>query len=91
MEIKQSVKNTFARVGIDYETLLKEEQKVEVANRFGGGSCETSVLVAKCIERVYELSNQYESGTMEVTIADFDRLRYFILEADKEAYSTCID
>ena len=91
MAIKQSVINTFKRVGIDYVTLDKMTNPVEVNNRFGGGSCTTSPLIAHLIAWVYETSNDYERGLMDVTIDDFDRIRYFILDRDKNAYMTCID
>lgn len=91
MKIKQSVINTFNRVGIDYQKLLDQPQKVEVYNRFGGGSCETSPLIAHLIAWVYETSDNYERGNYSVNVSDFDRVRYFILEQDSNAYYTCID
>lgn len=91
MNIKQSVVNTFNRVGIDYEPLLKQDQEVEVNNRFGGGSCKTSPLMAHLIAWVYQISNNYEIGDFRVKTADFDRIRYFIAEKDSNAYSVCID
>jgi len=91
MDIRQPVKNTMDRVGIDYASLEKLTDKVEVNNRFGGGSCETSKLVAECIGKIYAISNAYESGDNSVNVSDFDRLRYFVLAADKDAYNTCID
>jgi len=78
------------RLGIDYLTLGKSTEKVEVFNRFGGGSCQTTPLVARCISKIYALNDAYDSGK-NINVADFDRLRYFVLEADKEAYYTCID
>lgn len=91
MKIKQSVINTMKRLDIPYEDLMKLEGKVTVNNRFGGGSCETTPLIAFCIEVVYAISNAYEMGSTQVNISDFDRLRYFVLEQDKEAYYTCLD
>lgn len=91
MQIKQSVLNTFERVGIDYKPLSEKEGTVEVHNRFGGGSCEVSPLVAHLIAWVYQTSNDYEEGKQEVNVSDFDRIRYFILEVDSNAYTTCID
>jgi len=91
MEIRQAVKNTLDRVGIDYASLEKETEKVEVSNRFGGGSCETTPLVATCIAKIYAISDAYEFGDHSVSIADFDRLRYFVLEVDPNAYSVCVD
>ena len=89
--IKQSVINTFNRAGIDYQTLETLPGKIEVFNRFGGGSCETTHFIAHLIEWVYQTSNDYEMGIQKVNISDFDRVRYFILNQDKDAYYTCID
>ena len=36
MTIKQSVLNTFHRVGIDYNSFLNKNEKVTVSNRFSG-------------------------------------------------------
>ena len=92
MKIKQSVVNTFDRVGIDYKPLMDKTEKVSVQNRFSGGSCETTPLVAYLINWVYSVSNLYEIGQGEdISLSDFDRVRYFILEVDANAYSTCID
>ena len=91
MTIKQSVINTFNRVGIDYNSFVNKNDKVTVKNRFGGGSCETIPLIAECIRWVYATSNAYEEDDQTVNISDFDRVRYFILEVDQEAYYTCID
>lgn len=91
MAIKQSVINTFKRVGIDYESLEKQTEIVTVANRFGAGSCETTPLIARCIEWVYETSDAYEAGDFTVKTADFDRVRYFVAGEDMHAYSTCLD
>ena len=94
LHAKQSVINTLERVGIypDYLSLVKRnDQKVTVYNRFGGGSCETTPLVSYLIEWVYRTSNEYERGFRVVNISDFDRIRYFILDLDSNAYMTCID
>ena len=91
MIIRQPVKNTMDRVGIDYATLEKLTEKVEVANRFTGVTCITTPLVAECVSKIYAINNAYESGDNSVKISDFDRLRYFVLEADSDVYSTCID
>lgn len=91
MNIKQSVKNTFDRVGIDYNSLENQTELVNVENRFGYGSCEVLPLVAKCIDWVYRTSNDYESGIQKVNLSDFDRVRYFVLEVDSNAYSVCLD
>ena len=88
--IKQSVINTFNRVGIPYETLDSMTGKVWVDNPFGGGA-ETSKLVAACIAWVYRTAMAYERGNRSVKVADFDRIRYFILDEDSNAYRNCID
>lgn len=89
--IKQSVLNTFNRVGINADSCNNTDKTVEVFNRFGGGSCTTTELIAYLIEWVYKTSNAYERGATRPAIADFDRIRYFILEQDNNAYYTCID
>lgn len=91
MKIKQSVINTFDRVGIDYKTLMKKPGLMKVENRFGGGSCETTPFIAYLIKWVYAINNGYEAGVQTVNVSDFDRVRYFILEVDSNAYSVCID
>lgn len=91
MKIKQSVINTFNRVGIDYEALQQDITPVKAYNRFSGVPVETTPFIAYLIEWVYNTSNDYEAGKREVRLDDFDRIRYFILEADQEAYMTCID
>lgn len=90
--IKQSVLNTFKRVGIDHVKYDNTEKKVEVWNRFGGGKCTTTELIAYLIAWVYETNNKYDQGGgREIRLDDFDRIRYFILDQDQEAYATCID
>jgi hypothetical protein len=91
MEIKQSEINTFNRVGIPYEELLKDTLPRTVSNRFSGETCETSALVAYLVDWVYQTSNAYEMGSNKVRLDDFDRVRYFILHVDQNVYSTCID
>ena len=91
MTIKKSVINTFNRVGIDYKKLMTDTEQVTVNNRFGGGSCKTTGFIAYLIGWVYGTSNAYEMGIQKVNLSDFDRIRYFILEKDSNAYSTCID
>ncbi len=91
MTIKQSVINTFNRVGIDYKALQDKTDLIKVENRFGGGSCEVLPLIAYLIAWVYETSNNYEAGDQTVKLSDFDRVRYFILEQDSNAYNVCID
>jgi len=99
MKIRQPVINTMKRVGIDYKSFEGEpydSMKVEQRNRFSGESCMVHPLIAECIDWVYRTSNQFElefdhRGKDVPTIADFDRIRYFILEVDSNAYTTCID
>lgn len=94
MPIKQSVINTFKRVGIDplvAQDLLDSKDKITVENRFGGGSCEVNLLIAILIKWVYKTSDAYEAGDHSVNVSDFDRVRYFILDQDSTAYNTCID
>ena len=94
MDIKQSVQNTFKRVGIDYKTLQDSKetiQECETRNRFTGEAVKTTPLIAECISKIYDISNQYELGTHEVKIQDFDRIRYFVAEQDSEAYMVCLD
>jgi hypothetical protein len=89
--IKQSVLNTFKRVGInpdDYDNVTKD---VEVSNRFSGETVTTTELIAELVDWVYQTSNKYEIGGSTVNLSDFDRIRYFILDQDKEVYITCID
>jgi GMP synthase-like glutamine amidotransferase len=89
--IKQSVLNTFKRVGINHENLDNTVKNVKVDNRFGGGSCETTQLIARLIQWVYATSNNYEYGNYSVKVSDFDRIRYFVLAEDSKAYMTCLD
>ena len=94
MKIKQSVINTFKRVGIDpdmAQAMLDSTAKMTVNNRFSGESCEVNPLIFKLINWVYATSNDYEMGIQKVNVSDFDRVRYFILDIDSNAYSTCID
>lgn len=91
MDIKQSVINTFNRVGIDYKSLMDKTEKVEVRNRFSGEAVTTLPLIAYLVGWVYDTSNAYETGESKVNVSDFDRIRYFILEKDPDVYSTCID
>jgi hypothetical protein len=89
--IKNSVINTFNRVGIDYESIDNTTKNCIAVNRFSGEQVETTELIAYLIDWVYTTSNKYEDGDQSIKISDFDRIRYFILEQDQEAYSTCID
>jgi hypothetical protein len=47
--------------------------------------------VARAIGWVYSTSNDYENGINKVNVSDFDRVRYFVLEQDNNAYMTCLD
>lgn len=92
--IKQSVLNTFKRVGIEHEDLVRWGDagvKHTAANRFSGERIQTTPLVAKCIDWVYKTSREYERGNYAVKISDFDRIRYFVLAEDSKAYMTCLD
>ena len=93
MAIKNSVLNTFNRVGIDYKFYqsLGDDKLNEVANWLSGETCQTTALVKACILWVYKTSLAMEHGDHSVRIDDFDRVRYFILDADPTAYSACID
>jgi len=88
--IKQSVINTFDRVGID-KTLDHTGKTETISNRFTGATAEVTPLIFECIDWVYRTSNKYEAGDTRVKLDDFDRVRYFVAEADPEAYSTCLD
>ncbi len=92
--IKQSVINTFKRVGIDVagaQKLFDSTEKKTVRNRFSGEECEVNPLIYSLIYWVYKTNNDYEAGDHTVNVSDFDRIRYFILDADANAYNTCID
>jgi hypothetical protein len=92
MTIPTPVLNTFDRVGINYQYYQDRTDKVTVYNRFGGGSCETSPLVAYLIDWVYRTNNDYDLGRpSKVKYGDFDRVRYFVLDQDSNAYYTCLD
>ena len=91
MNIRQPVINTFDRVGFDYKPLQDLTNKVEVANWITGETCQTTPLVAGCVEWVYRTALAYEQGISKVKVSDFDRVRYFILDQDPNVWSTCID
>lgn len=91
MTLTQPIINTFNRVGIPYENLIKNRDYVFATNRFSGESVETSVLIAYLVDWVYQTSDDYEIGITKVKLSDFDRVRYFIAKVDPKAYSTCID
>ena len=91
MKIKQPVINTFNRVGIDYKKYQNLTEKWDICNRFTGQEVTVDPIISVCIQWVYATSNDYESGINKINLSDFDRVRYFILEQDKNAYMTCID
>jgi hypothetical protein len=91
MTIKNSVLNTFKRVGINHTEFDNTNKDTEVYNRFGGGSVKTTQLLSFLVDWVYKVNNQYEGGDTHIRVDDFDRIRYFILEQDKDVYNTCID
>lgn len=91
MKIKQSVINTFNRVQIPFGLYLDRTDKVKVANWMTQEECETHPLLAHCIHWVYETQMSYENGDHRVKVSDFDRVRYFVLEQDRNAYMTCLD
>lgn len=88
--IKQSVLNTFDRVGID-KTLDNITKSETISNRFSGETAEVTPLIFECIDWVYKTSNALESGRSSVKLADFDRVRHFVAEVDQDAYYTCLD
>ena len=91
MTIKQPVINTFDRVGIDYKSLDNVTQNYTSINRFSGAKASTTQLISALIAWVYRTSNAYEAGDNKIKLSDFDRIRYFIMEQDSNAYMTCID
>jgi len=94
MIIKQSVINTFNRVGIDYKSFEGkpyDSMKVEVRNWITGEACFTHPLIRECVEWVYRTQLAYERGNMGCRQDDFDRVRYFILDQDTNVYYKCID
>jgi hypothetical protein len=94
MKMKNSIINTFNRIGLDYKSFIGEpydSMKVEARNWLTGVSCQVHPLIRECIEWVYRTQLAYEKGDMGCRQDDFDRVRYFILEVDSEAYNTCID
>lgn len=88
--IKQSVLNSFKRVGID-ETIPNDVKSETAMNRFSGETVIVSPLIARCIKWVYNTSNAYERGDFGVKVSDFDRIRYFVLAEDSKAYMICLD
>jgi len=91
MEIKQSVINSFERVGIPYEILLADKTNHTANNRFTGEIVNTSALIRFLILWVYQTNNNYEKGIYDVKVSDFDRIRYFVLAQDPTAYNICLD
>jgi len=94
MTIRQPVLNSMKKAGINMEIIQRLSERtdtVTVENRFGGGSCDTHPLLSYLIDWVYQTSNAYEMGVQDVKISDFDRIKYFVLEQDSNAYTTCLD
>jgi len=91
MTIKESVINTFKRVGIDWEKWDNTQKTAMAYNRFSGEGVSTTPLISHLVSWVYQTSNDYENGKQEVKVSDFDRIRYFILNQQPDVYSTCID
>ena len=91
MKIKQSVINTFNRVGIPYEELMKIEKPTRTRNRLTGEGITTTYFLSYLVAWVYQTSNDYEYGINKVNVSDFDRVRYFILEQDGEVYRACLN
>ena len=89
--IKQSVINTFKRIGIPSEQLNNTVKNCTSNNWLTGESCPTTELIAHCIGWVYATQLKFEQGISNVNISDFDRIRYFVLEQDDNAYMTCLD
>lgn len=87
--IKQSVLNTFARVGIAPTLYDRTTKSLKMRNRFSGEGVEVSPLVARCVEWVYNAERDVQLGN--ITVSDFDRVRYFVLAEDSEAYMTLLD
>ncbi len=77
--IKQSVLNTFKRIGINPEIATLTGMTTS-RNRFTGESVPTTYFVQLLIGWVYAISDEYEQGNHRVNVSDFDRLRYFVLE-----------
>jgi len=90
-EIKKSVKNSFDRVGIPYQTLDNEEKIFVSRNLLSGETCLTTDLIRYCILWVYTQQMRYDKGDRTTRVSDFDRIRYFVLDQDKTAYMTCLD
>jgi len=89
--IKQSVINTFNRVGIDYKKLDNTQKSVMAFNRFTMIGVPTTPLLAHLVSWIYSTSNDYEYGIQNVNLSDFDRIKYFIADQDSEVYMNCID
>ena len=70
---------------------LGDDKVNEVANWITGETCMTTALVKACILWVYSETMKQEAGKSKTRLDDFDRVRYFILEADRNAYNICID
>lgn len=90
-EIRQPVINSFNRAKIPYQELLKQTEPQYISNRFTGEGKNTTALLAYLVNWIYQTNNDYEMGKMTVSLSDFDRIKYFILEQDSQLYSLCID
>lgn len=95
MKIRQPVINTFDRCEIPYKMIETLKGTRKATNRFTGEIVETTPLLSYLVDWVYMASNLGVSENNKIggkiRISDFDRIRYFILEQDKEVYSVCID
>jgi len=95
--IKQSVINTFDRVGIPYKRLSnKSQDEMTTRNRFTGEEARVSELLAYLIQWVYETNNEYErcfetGKKPNVNLSDFDRIRHFVISENADAYMICLD
>jgi hypothetical protein len=91
MIIKQSVINTFDRIRAQYLALDNTAKTETATNWLSGATCPVTPLVLYCIQWVYSETMKQEAGKSKTRLDDFDRVRYFILETDPNAYNVCID
>jgi hypothetical protein len=89
--IKQSVINTFERIGIPYKTLDNTEKTKICPNWINGETATVTPLIAWCVSWVYGTQLRFEEGKSDIRLDDFDRVRYFVLDQDKNAYMTLLD
>jgi hypothetical protein len=90
-EIKQSVLNSFKRVGIDVKAFDNTKRNVIVYNWLSAEPATTTELMRTLILWVYATQLRFERGDKKTRLDDFDRIRYFVLEQDENAYMTCLD